>query len=59
MEVRNYLIASIIALFLKVVFGVVLDSNTLLASSLIEILFIVINIFSSTKENNKFKGVIV
>lgn len=59
MEVRNYLIASIITLILKVVFGVVLDSNTLLASSLIEILFIVINIFCGTKENNKFKGVIV
>ena len=59
MEVRNYLIASIITLILKVVFGVVLDSKTLLASSLIEILFIVINIFCGTKENNKFKGVIV
>lgn len=59
MVVKKYLIASIIVFVLKVLFGFVLNSNTLLASSILEVMFIVYGLLSNTKkENKKYKGII-
>ena len=44
MEVRKYLIASLIILVVKVLFGFLLNSNALLASSILEVMFIVFNL---------------
>lgn len=58
MEVKKYLIASIILLAIKVLFGLLLRSNTLLISGLIEVLFIVINLLDKIKKDDKkYKGI--
>ena len=53
MEVKKYMIASIVLLVLKVLFGLLLRSNTLLISSLFEVLFIFVNLIGRCKKENK------
>lgn len=57
MEVKKYIIASLVILAFKVLFGILLNSNTLLASGILEIIFIVFNLLGTvTKDNKKYKG---
>ena len=59
MEVKKYMIASIVLLVLKVLFGLLLRSNTLLISGLFEVLFIFVNLIGRCKkENKKYKGLL-
>ena len=59
MEVKKYMIASIVLLVLKVLFGLLLRSNTLLISSLFEVLFIFVNLIGRCKKDNKkYKGLL-
>ena len=59
MEVRKYLITALIIFVIKVLFGILLNSNTMLASSILEVMYIVFNLVGNTKkENKKYKGII-
>ena len=59
MEVKKYLISSLIILAIKVLFGFLLKSNTLLASGIIEVIFIVYNLLGCIKKDNKkYKGLL-
>ena len=59
MEVKKYLITALIIFVIKVLFGFLLNSNTMLASSILEVMYIVFNLVGNTKnENKKYKGII-
>ena len=59
MEVKKYLITALIIFVIKVLFGILLNSNTMLASSILEVMYIVFNLVGNTKkENKKYKGII-
>ncbi|MGN0966477.1 MAG: hypothetical protein ACI4OP_02650 [Candidatus Coprovivens sp.] len=59
MEVRKYLITALIIFVIKVLFGILLSSNTMLASSILEVMYVVFNLVGNTKkENKKYKGII-
>ena len=50
-QIKKYIITNFIILILKVIGGLFLHSNTLLASSIIELVLIINSILTISKEN--------
>ena len=57
-QIKKYIITNFIILILKVIGGLFLHSNTLLASSIIELVLIINSILTISKENKIYKNVI-
>ena len=57
-QIQKYIITNFIILILKVIGGLFLHSNTLLASSIIELVLIINSILTISKENKIYKNVI-